>query len=276
MSFYSRLKVKLNKELTEKHLFALPRSYHIIGNVLVLKLKPELERKRKAVGKAILELLPYIKSVCLIRSIAGKKRKPRIEVIAGSGTEAIHREFGCRFATDVKELMWSKGNKAERERMFRAVKKGEVVVDMFAGIGYWSILIARHSCCKKIYAIDINPKAISYLEKNAFLNKVASKIEILKGDCRDFALPLEGIADRVIMGYIKNTIDFLPSGLKIAKKNGLIHYHDTVAEEDIGRLGRRLEKAAVGNGFKIKILNIRKIKSYAPKVYHVVADIQKQ
>jgi len=168
MSFYLKLTEKLKNNIPSRGLGPLPRSYNILGKVLVIKLKPEVYRYRKKIGKAILEILPYIHSVVLDRGITGSKRKPKIEVIAGcKNTETLHKEHGARFLLDVSKIMWSKGNKKEKEIMMKAVKPGEIVVDMFAGIGYWSIFLAKKA--KKVYSIDINPIAIKYLQKNSFL-----------------------------------------------------------------------------------------------------------
>ncbi len=262
MSFYTEITEKLKTGLNSKELESLPRSYFILGKILIIKLKPSLYRHRKMIGKAILELLPYIHTVCLERSIGGIKRKPKIEVIAGcKTTQTVHHEHGSQFMLDVSDIMWSKGNKEERARMLKMTKSGEIVVDMFAGIGYWTIFLAKKA--KKVYAIDINPKAIEYLRKNAFLNKVENKIEILQGDCRDFAPLLEGKADRIVMGYLYDTEKFLPYALKMAKKGCIIHFHKNMGEKDKMKFPKN-----------VKVLRMRKVKSYSPKIWHVVYDLK--
>nr|NIO44248.1 methyltransferase domain-containing protein [Candidatus Aenigmarchaeota archaeon] len=145
----------------------------------------------------------------------------------------------------------------------------ETIVDMFAGIGYFSIFLAKYCKPKKIYAIDVNPKAIDYLRKNVWLNKVENKIEILQGDCRKFAKLLEDTADRIIMGYLFKTEKFLPYALKIAKKTAIIHFHRTVKEEEIDKLKEKIMKK-----FNVKVLRTKKVKSYAPKIWHVVYDLK--
>lgn len=273
MKFYQKLCKKL-KELNKTELFLLPRSYQIIGKSLLIKLKPELLRHRALIGKAIMDILPYIHSVCLMKEISGKTRKPNIEVIAGCrNTQTLHREHGCSFLLDIKDFMWSKGNKAEKQRLIKLVKSGETIVDMFAGIGYFSIPIAKFTKAKKIYAIDINPKAISYLQKNVWINDVV-KIEILKGDCRDFAPLLENISDRIIMGYLFDTEKFLPAALRIAKNNCIIHFHRIVKKEEIEQLKKRIKSLAEKNKCKIKFICVKKIKSYAPRIWHVVMDMR--
>ena len=264
MSFYTKLTEKLKNNIPSKDLNLAPRSYFILGKILIVRLKPELYKHRKKIGKVILELLPYVNTVVLERSIQGVKRKPKIEIIAGiKNTETLHKEHGAKFLLDVSKVMWSKGNKKEKEIMMKSVKHNETVVDMFAGIGYWSIFLAKKA--KKVYSIDINPTALRYLRENSFLNKVENKIEILEGDCRDYSDLLKNQADRIVMGHLYDTEKFLPSALKIAKKGAIIHFHRNVKQGDEIKFPK-----------SVKVLRKRKIKSYAPKIWHVVYDLKKQ
>ena len=267
MTFRKLLEENLKNKLTEKQLEALPGGYQVIGDILIVKLDKKLIRKRRLIGKAIIKLFPHIRTVCLFKKLESRTRKPDLEVIAGEKTtETMHKEYGCRFLIDVKESMWSKGNKYERKRLTELAKPGETIVDMFAGIGYWSIFLAKYSKPKKIYAIDINPKAVEYLRKNAFLNNVEDRMEILQGDCRKFAKLLENTADRIVMGYIFDTERFLPYALKFAKRNCIIHFHKNVKDADLEKEKKRLE-----NKFKVK--KIVKVKSYSPDISHYVFDL---
>jgi len=276
MSFYTKLESKLKNKLNAKEIKALPHGYQIIGKILLIKLKPELLKHKKIIGNVVIDLFPYIHTVCLMKQVKGEERKPKIEIIAGckKSTQTIHNEHGCQFLIDVSKIMWSQGNKEERMRLVKLVKKGETIVDMFSGIGYFSIFIAKYSNSKKIYSIDINPIAIEYLRKNIWLNEVENKIEILQGDCRKFANLLENVADRIIMGYLFETEKFLPCALKIAKKNSFIHLHRIANQKEIEKLKEKIIKIGKKNNCKIKIINVNKVKSYAPKVLHVVFDLK--
>src|SRR3989344_2220623 len=270
MSFYKQLRESLSNKFSEKDLELLPRSYSVLGKLMIIRLKPRLLKRRKLIGKEIRRLFPHIDAVFLEKSIEGVARKPRIELLAGgkrhSGpvTQTLHREHGCSFLLDVSEVMWSKGNKEERDRLSKMVKRGEAVVDMFAGIGYWTIPIAKNASPKTVYAIELNPKSAEFLEKNVWLNRVEDRVEILQGDCRKYAGMLVGIADRVIMGYLYGTEKFLPYARAMAKKNATIHFH-TIARD---------EKEAKRKVRGFKAVSIRKIKSYAPKVWHFVLDLK--
>lgn len=233
----------------------------VIGDILVLKKEPTNLQE--------LLNLPEVNRVIKLGHIHGPKREPEVEILVGDNTETIHRENHCFFKLDVAKIMWSKGNTGERKRMANLVEDGEIVVDMFAGIGYFSIPIAVHSNPAKIYSLEINPVSYGYLNENIVLNKVQDVIEPILGDCREFAP--KNFADRVLMGYIGNTHEYLDKAVDIVKPGGIIHYHESVPDKlKFERPPQRIIDAAKGRD--VEILNKRIIKKYSPGVYHVVID----
>ena len=234
----------------------------MIGDILVIK--KEVENP-----EALLDV-PGINRVVKLGRIRGLKREPEVDVLVGEGTETIHKENHCLFKLDVSEIMWSKGNTTERKRIAGLVNDGETVVDLFAGIGYFSIPVAVHSSADKIYSIEINPTAYHYLCQNINLNKVSDIIQPFQGDCRDLAP--EGIADRVLMGYIGNTHQYLDVAMDALKEEGgVIHYHESVPDKlKFIRPVERIKEAAEGR--EVEILKSKIIKTYSPGVFHVVVD----
>ena len=237
----------------------------LIGDILVVKKVPDdLEE--------IIEL-PYINKVVKLGKIHGQKREPEVEVIYGEGTETIHKENYCKFKFDVSKIMWSKGNTGERQRMSKLPQSNETIIDMFAGIGYFTIPMAVHSKPKKIYAIEINPTSYNYLCENIKLNKVEDIVEPILGDCgkQEF----DHIADRIMMGYIGTTHHYLDSAMQYLKNGGIIHYHESTPEPILfERPVKRVKEAAEKVDRKIEVLNKRTIKKYSPGVYHTVVDIK--
>jgi tRNA wybutosine-synthesizing protein 2 len=143
------------------------------------------------------------------------------------------------------------------------------VVDMFAGIGYFSIPMAVHSRPERIYACEVNPVAFHYLEENARINRVGN-LRPLLGDCRETAP--EGVADRVIMGYLRAQ-GFLEKAMRVAGRKAILHYHEACPNELIGtRPWAAVRDAAEKAGRSVEQLHLRRLKSYAPGVTHVVLD----
>ncbi|RBQ22314.1 tRNA(Phe) (4-demethylwyosine(37)-C(7)) aminocarboxypropyltransferase [Candidatus Methanobinarius endosymbioticus] len=220
-----------------------------------------------------------VDTIAKIKSIDGKMRQPSIEIIAGdNSTETVHKENGCLFKLDIAKVMWSKGNTTERLRIANLVENDEVVLDMFAGIGYFLLPIAIHSDPQKIYSIEINPESYYYLNKNIDLNKINEKsnkklgydlIEPILGDSKLIAPKFK--ADRILMGYVKTTHNFLDSAIKSLNKEGIIHYHETVPEKLMNtRPVNRIKQSA--NDREVEILSNRIIKKYSPGVVHTVVD----
>lgn len=218
-----------------------------------------------------------VKSIVKIDRIEGQKREPTISLLYGKDTETIHKENGCLFNLDLSKVMWAKGNNNERLRIAKLVKDGETVVDMFAGIGYFSIPIGVHSDAKEIISIEINPNSYHFLKRNIELNRINEKanydrmIPVL-GDCAVEAPKYS--ADRVLMGYVKTTHHFLRPAMECVKDGGIIHYHETVPDKLIEtRPYERVKEIAWECGEReVEVLNIQKIKRYAPGVEHIVLD----
>ncbi len=212
------------------------------------------------------------KSVVYREKICDEFREPKAKVLAGSpNTETIYKENGCLFKLDPLKVMFSTGNMGERERMAYIARRKEVVVDMFAGVGQFTIPIAKHSKPKLIYAIDKNPVAYRYLVENIRLNKLKNVVAI-NSDCRD--VDLKNVADRIVMGYFFEPLKFLNKALSILKEKGIIHFHDLVKKEDVEKRKNEIIKEIEKMGLSAEIGYWRFVKSYAPRIYHVVFDIK--
>ena len=209
-----------------------------------------------------------VKTIMKIDHIQGTKREPIYKVLYGSETETIHKENGCLFKLDLAKVMWSKGNNNERLRIAKLVEDGETVLDMFAGIGYFSIPIGVHANAKEIIPIEINPNSYKFLCDNIKLNKL-DNVNPIWGDCKNETPNFK--ADRILMGYVKTTHHYLKIAIGSLNKGGIIHYHETVPEKLIETRPIERIRAQAGNR-DVELLKINKIKKYAPGVEHVVID----
>ncbi len=209
-----------------------------------------------------------VKTIMEIDHIQGTKREPVYRILYGSETETINKENGCLFKLDLAKVMWSKGNNNERLRIAKLVEDDEVVIDMFAGIGYFSIPIGVHSNAKRVHAIEINPNSYHYLCENIKLNKLDNITPIL-GDCMVETPKLK--ADRILMGYVKTTHHYLKVAIDSLNEGGILHYHETVPEKLID--SRPIDRIVAQAGDRdVELLKINRIKKYSPGVQHVVID----
>ncbi len=269
------LQKELKKKLSDEELSLVPSSYQKIGDVVVVNLKKELWKYEKVIGRILLKNIPRTRTVCRRTDfITSQFRQPNVKVIAGEkNTETIHKEHGIKYKIDVSKIMFSKGNLTERKRLVSQVKEGEIIIDMFSGIGYFSVGLGKFSKAKKIYAIEINPVAYHYLRENIKLNKVGDKVIPILGDCKKQASELGRVADRVIMGLLPTPKKYLPVAMKIIKNKGIIHYHSILGKnESYEKLLQEVKSIAKKQCFKVELLEWKEVKSYAPKVDHVVLD----
>ena len=240
----------------------IPASPQIIGHVLLAKFPNATGKEKKKIAKSWMELLPNVKTVGEIKGISGELRQPKISKILGDSFITLHKEHGVLYKFDASKIMFSKGNHYERKRLLDQIKPGEIVIDMFAGIGYFSLGVAKHA--KHVIAIEKNPLSFSYLLENIKLNKIKN-ITAINSDCRE--LEMENIADRVLLGYFPKTKKFLPYAKRFSKKGAIVHYHNIYKKSELWDKPEKELK-------DLKIMSKKVVKSYAPNVVHVVIDVK--
>ncbi len=272
---YDEIKKILIKRIPKKLLNKLPKKWEKIGNILIIKLSDELNGYKKEISSVYAEILKVKSVLNDFGGIGGIYRTPQVELIFGSKkTETIHLENGIKYKLDPRKIMFSSGNIDERLRMSNIATENEVIVDLFAGIGYFSLPIAVYCRPKKLFACEINPISYNYLCENIVLNNVTSIIEPLKGDNKKTAP--NNVADRVILGYFKDTQDFLPTAFKcLKKKSGVIHYHNIFAEKEIpDNPIEEVKDIAYKYNLRAIFLKYKYVKSYAPGIGHYVFDFK--
>lgn len=249
----------------------LPVKYERLGHVLVIRLPEPLLPYRKAIAKAYAKVLKA-RTVLLEKGIIrGVERRPDVELLFGTETETTHSESGILYRLDPTKVMFSSGNFDEKLRMASLDCRGETVVDMFAGIGYFTMPLAAKAHAERAIACEINPEAVRFLRMNIELNRVGDVVTVFEGDNR--GLPGEGFADRVVMGYVNVTWQFLPKAFSLVKKGGMIHYQDTCSIDRIpDGLIENLRNGSGGRPFEV--LGIREVKAYAPSISHMVVDVR--
>ncbi len=272
---FEQIKKLLSKEVPPDLINKIPDKWEKIGDVGIIKLHPDLENYSKMIGKTFAKILHCKTVLNDVGGISGIYREPNVEIIYGEkDTETIHKENGIRFKLNLQKVMFSSGNIDERIRMAKISNKKETVVDLFAGIGYFTIPIAVYSKPKKIFACEINPISYEYLCNNISLNHVTEIVEPLLGDNKEIAP--KNVADRVVMGYIRDTHKFLQIAMNCLKEHtGIIHYHDVFPDDVIPKKPFTfIQKAAEQYNSDVELMTFKKIKSYAPGVSHVVLDVK--
>jgi len=262
------------KKTVPEDLLGFSPAYEVIGDIALLE-DPELDKEKASrIADALLQTHSNIKTVLKpLTPVIGEFRVREFEVVAGEPrTETIHREYGCRYKVDLSRAYFTPRLSTERSRILSQVKEGDSIVDMFAGVGPYSILIAKSKKPSKVLAIDKNPDAVRYLRENIILNS-AKNIEAIEGDAREEAKKFAGTADHVIMNLPHSAFEFLDSAVLLAKPGGIIHYYGITPEDDLFESSIELIKeAAEKAGRKIEVLEKRVVRSYAPHQYNICIE----
>ena len=255
----------------------LPTSYDIVGNILILKLDPELICFKSEIGDALLKVNKNIKTVCLTKPVKGELRTREMEIISGeNSTETIHKEFGLRFKVDVKKTYFSPRLATERKHVTELVKYGEIVVDLFAGVAPFSIMIAKYAKPKIVYAFDKNKDAVRYAKENIKINNVLDKVEVMHIDAKKSkgVLNQQGVkANRIIMNLPFSSYLFFETALKLVADSCIIHYYDILKEDAIDARIYYLKNVADESKINLANFDVRKIKTYAPREFYIGVDI---
>ncbi|MBI2670700.1 class I SAM-dependent methyltransferase family protein [Candidatus Woesearchaeota archaeon] len=259
--------------LTAKDLKLIPKSFDVIGDILVFADFPkELIKKEKKIGSYLLKKLKNVKVVTRkTRHFSGVYRLQKLKIMAGEERkETLHKENNCMFKLNVETCYFSPRLGNERLRIAKQVKKNEKILVMFSGVSVYSIILSKKSNAREIYDIEINPIANKYAEENLVLNKVRN-VKLIRGDVRKIVPKLKKKFDRIVMPLPKGGEDFLELALNKIKKNGVIHFYDFLREEEIPETG--IEKIKKMKR-KFKILNVVKCGQIAPEKYRVCFDIK--
>ncbi|MCX6815455.1 MAG: class I SAM-dependent methyltransferase family protein [Candidatus Aenigmarchaeota archaeon] len=273
------LKELLKGKLTKKELALVPSSFDIIGNkdkaIAIVELDDKIKKKAKTVANALMKKHKNVKSVLLKASPrSGVFRTREYKVIGGDKkTEVVHAENGCRFLVDPVSVYFSQRESTERQRITELVKKDEVVMVFFAGVGPFAIEIAKKCSPKSVIGIEINPVAVDYFFKNIKLNKLEN-VEVLLGDVAEKAKEFYNKCDHVLMPLPEKAMDYLNDAIKCLKKGGVCHFYCFSQEDKLKNVKTRINHIATSMGKKIKFLHVQKVLPYGPKIWKYRIDFR--
>lgn len=268
----------LEKKLPAELIKILPRSIDIVGDIAIIEVPRELAPQKKIVGEGILKIHRNIRTVLAKAGVVnGTFRLRKIEIIAGEHrTETIHAEHGCKYHVDVAKTYFSPRLSYEHKRVATLVQKGEIIVDLFAGVGPFSVLIARKNKEVKVYALDINQIAFEYLKDNVRLNRVENLVFPKLGDARKVVgEDLSGIANRVIMNLPEKAIEFVDVACRALKpEGGIIHFYSFLRSPDsMANLKQRFTESVEESGRELsRFLSTKNVRATAPYQWQVVLD----
>lgn len=275
------LKTLLAEKLKPEELKLVYKSYDVVGDIAIIRVPENLEHCSPIIAEAIMQTHKNVKSVWRQASpISGDFRLRQLEFVMGERkTETIYKEHGCVFKVDLAKCYFSPRLAFERIRIARLVQPREIVVNMFAGVGTFSIIIAKHSEANRVYSIEINPLAAEYMEENVRLNRVYEKVVPICGDAEKVIKEkLQGVANRVLMPLPEKAYEFLETAISTLQNEGWIHYyafehakkHENPMEKVKAKVAEKLEKMKIN--FDTPFSRI--VRNTGPNWYQVAIDLQ--
>jgi len=260
----------------------ISKGFDVVGDIAVLRVSDKLGNGRFRLAEGLLKALPNVRVVLgQVSPVYGEYRLRRLEWLAGERrTETVHKEYGCLFKVDLARCYFSPRLQYERRRVASLVKPGEVVVNMFAGVGCFSIIIAKHSGASVVYSIDLNPDAYKYMVENIKLNRVEGRVHALLGDAKEvIKRGLLGVADRVLMPLPEKAYEYLEYAVEALKPGvGYIHYYDFVhvdrGEKPIEKVWGKVERRLQELGAPSRLVFGRVVRSVGPRWCQVVLDVE--
>jgi tRNA (guanine37-N1)-methyltransferase len=276
------LRFLLSDKLEPWELKLVYKSYDIVGDTAVIRIPEPLKQRSKIIAEAVMQTNKRLKAVWRqTNSVSGNFRLRGLEFVLGERkTITLHKEHGCIFKVDLEKCYFSPRLSYERMRIAEQIQPGEVILNMFAGVGCYSIMIAKHSKPEKIFSIDINPVAIQYMQENIKLNKVEEKIIPVQGDAKKVIEErLQNVVDRVLMPLPEKAYEYLDYALLTLKPTGgWIHYYDfehaKKGENPIEKIELKVSKELQMLGVDFQVVSRRVVRTTGPNWCQVVLDLQ--
>ena len=273
------LKKALESILSDEDIRDVVSAFDQIGDIIIVRIPDSLISKKKIIGKALLEQVKTAKTVFHQSSpVEGDFRTRNLELIEGDEkTETEYRENGCRFIVDVEKAFFSPRLSTERERISNLVNDHDVIINMFGGVGMFSLLAAKKKSCT-VYNIDINPVASKLCEENIKLNKLKGNVISLNGDATEIIKEqLQDTSDRVLMLLPERSDEFLDIAISSLRKNGVIHYYSHIHAEKKQDAPKLSEEHFLNiNKIQAKIMTSRVVRPVGPRFYQTVVDVKIQ
>jgi tRNA (guanine37-N1)-methyltransferase len=271
------LKKALESVLTLEENNEFISAFDQIGKIIIVRIPDSLLSKKEIIGETLLKEVKTAKSVFYqVSAVEGDFRTRKLEIIAGEdNTETEYKEFGCKFTVDVENAFFSPRLSTERERIANLIQDGEVITNMFAGIGMFSIMVAKKKKCT-VFSLDINPIASKLCEKNIELNKLAGNIISINGDASKIIKEqLMDKSDRTLMLLPERSDEFLESAINTTKNGGIIHYYSHIHADKKSDAGKLSEEHFLQiTPIQSEILTSKIVRAVGPRYYQTVVDVK--
>ncbi len=282
---------RLEKSLTDFYQGQLPgpipKKWEKFSDLAIL---PEMSFPKEVWGDSgdlwtIVAAALQVQRIARMGEVRGNFRESGVELLLGDDDWIIRKEHGIEFGYHFTKCMWSSGNVTERGRIANTDYSGEKVLDLYAGIGYYTLPFLSEGArgpngqrgkgrsAKHVVACEWNPSAIDCLRWSLSRNGVADKCTIIEGDNRN--TEFEPIFDRVNLGLLPSSEEGYGTAIEALKPTGgIMHVHGLAIAGKEEEKSREIAAQLTGLGnFECDVNNVEFVKWYAPHKRHIVVDI---
>lgn len=273
------LRGELGRFIPQDSIGLVTRSFDIYGSkmkaVAVIEIPEELRDYEGLIARAIMKVNKNVASV--LKKESGRRgdyRTRELRLVAGDpDTEVLHRESGCVFRLDPRTVYFSPRESSERDRLSSTVRDGEDVLVMFSGVGPLPIRIAKRLKNVHITAVELNPHAHNYCVENIHLNRVADRIEAIRGDVREVCPGLGRLYDRIVMPLPRGAYVFLDVAVPLLKDGGVLHLYHWAPEGDLfSETEELITEAFKAEGKNAEFVGRVKVSQYSPRTWKIRVD----
>jgi len=272
---------QLSQVLSPEELSHVYGSFDIVGDIAIIRLSSASQKNAKKIAEAVMSVHGNVKTVLAQTSaVGGEFRTRRLTHLAGENrANTVHKEYGCVFSVDLEKCYFSPRLRHERKRIANLVKPGETVINMFAGVGCFSIMIAKNVNSARVFSIDVNPTAVNLMQENVRLNRVYGRVIPLLGDAKTILeRTLKGQADRVLMPLPEKALEYLPTAISALKPSGgWIHVHvfehASKTENPVEKVKLKLIEAFASLNIESTVPLVRIVRRTGPNWFQLAADV---
>ena len=227
-----------------------------------------------------------VQRVARMGEVQGEFRKSGVELLLGEDDWVVRREHGIDFGYNFTQCMWSAGNVTERGRIANGNHEGERILDLYAGIGYYTLPFLSEGTrgpngergegrgAAHVVACEWNPISIKALKWSLTANNLQERCTILEGDNRNQELKPE--FNRINLGLLPSSEEGYTIALQALKtEGGVMHIHGLASggEEEVWANNLAENLSNIGP-FSCSVEHIERVKWYAPHQRHIVVDIR--
>jgi tRNA (guanine37-N1)-methyltransferase len=215
----------------------LPRSFDVVGEVVLIRIPHELEARATEIGEALLAFVPGARVVGCDHGVHGPERRRTLERLAGEGGwRTRHRENGIEIEVDLEMAYFSPRLAREHARVAETIAVGDGVYDLCCGVGPFALTIARDGRAAHVTAVDSNPEALVLLRTTLGRHSFGARVTAIDGRAEEFAATAEPV-ERVILNLPHEGIKYLPSVARTVAHRGWLYYYEVTPRTELERRG---------------------------------------